>query len=162
MWIEVLPNDDELLQKFCDVQNNISCGVSIRTLTIYNLKQAIETKSDCHAYYYDGKDFKCIIQYKWNNYNQQVQILKYSILWDYTNETINPFDATRIIFKHIYNYIQTRGKKVYFHTEPELFPEAQMLWYKTTELKAICYEEGLKATINKDDRFTWWFFEVIE
>lgn len=162
MWEEVLPSNNDDLQKFCDVQNNLSCGVFLESFTQNNLKNAIINKTDCHAYYYDGNDFKCIIQYKWNNYREQVQILKYSILWDYTNEEINPFDAVRIIFKHMYNYIQTRGKKLYFHTQPELFPAAQMLWYQTDILTAIAKEERMIVKITIDKEFTWWYFEVDE
>lgn len=162
MWIEVLPNDIKLLKKFCDVQNNLSCGVSGKPLEPNRLKNQLEVKIDCHAYYYDGKDFKCIIQYKWNRYYKKVQIIKFSITWDFNNKKINIFDAIRILQKHEYQYLKKRNQKeLYLYTTPDFFPEAQMLWYIKDKIIEIGLEEGIKNRVERKGNEDHWFAELI-
>ena len=162
MWSEVLPTDSTLLLKFCHAQNNLSCAYLRKDLTTTLLKDQLRKKEDCHAYYYEDDKFKIIIQYKQNQTYDKIQIIKYTINWDFTDKSIDIFDAIRILFKHNRQYLIERNEKeVYLHTTPSSFPEAQMLWYVKEKIIEIGLEEGINCSVVKKGTEDWWYLVVV-
>ncbi len=161
-WTEIKINDNEKIDKIIGMLNEIDCTVRIGTYDRSYIEHVFsKTHKDPHIYLYEGAVFQIVLIFLDDLVNDTLKLIKCSIKWDFTDESINVLNVLDIMALKTKEFMIQKNKKIWMMPyKYNDIPLAHILeWYNDTIISKYL-EYGIKVTKIEKEEYLYWEFEI--
>lgn len=160
MWTEIFVDDLEALQRHVDHYNTMACNISANnTIDLDLLKRILNTKTECHAYYYEDSDRQIIVMYKYD-ISEDVMVIFQIFDNASIKDAVHLKDKTWDINTEMIRIILRHNKKVRWRKYPDTIRDSSEYKQIISNPQALAdgwAERGIKAT--ESERY--WEYELM-
>ena len=166
MWREIFVDDIEALQKHVDIFNAMKCNIDNNiTVNLNLIKRILNTKNECHCYYYKDIDREIIVLYKYDpEYDRMILFQHFDNIL-FSRMIKLPIDKTMDIYREKIRIILERyGKIVRVSKMPDSVidhPEFIKIWGSRTEWAQLIIDNYAEGGIKAVELENYWEYELM-